>query len=180
MDKIIVFADGGCRNNQNAENVGGWGVVLQYNDQHKELYGGEKEYSNNVMELTSVIKALESIKTTHIPIEINVDSAYVLNGMSSWIHNWIKNGWRTSNKKPVANKELWIKLNDLIKEQSSVTFVKVKAHVGIELNELADQLANKAMDELGVKYIEKNINKTLQHFKNGNVSWLGNPKNKRK
>jgi ribonuclease HI len=148
MDKIIIYCDGGCRGNQNVENVGGWGAVLKYKEKVKELFGGEKNTTNNVMELTAAIKALEAIKTTHIPIQMYIDSAYVINGMNEWIHGWIKKGWKKSNKKPVENKELWIMLNELRNKQSSVEFIKVKGHDGVELNELADQLANKAMDEL--------------------------------
>ncbi|WP_368857068.1 ribonuclease HI [Neobacillus paridis] len=143
-----MYCDGGCRGNQNTENIGGWGVVFKYKDKVKEMYGGEKNTTNNIMELTAAIKALEAIKTTNIPIQMYIDSAYVINGMNEWIHGWIKNNWKKSNKKPVENKELWIKLNDLRNKQSSVEFIKVKGHDGVELNELADTLANKGMDEL--------------------------------
>ncbi|MBL4951048.1 ribonuclease HI [Neobacillus sp. YIM B02564] len=148
MEKVIIYCDGGCRGNQNTENIGGWGVVFKYKDKVKEMYGGEKNTTNNIMELTAAIKALEAIKTTNIPIQMYIDSAYVINGMNEWIHGWIKNNWKKSNKKPVENKELWIKLNDLRNKQSSVEFIKVKGHDGVELNELADTLANKGMDEL--------------------------------
>lgn len=148
MDNIIIFADGGCRGNQNAENVGGWGAVLKYKDKVKEIHGGQLNTTNNIMELTAAIKALESLKTTNIPVEMYIDSAYLINGVNEWIEGWIARGWRKSNKKPVENKELWIKLKELADKQSSVKFLKVKGHAGVELNELADQLANKAMDEL--------------------------------
>lgn len=148
MDKIVIYADGGCRGNQNETNIGGWGAVLQYKDKVKEICGGERNTTNNVMELTAAIKALEAIQTKNIPVQLHMDSAYVVNGLNEWIHNWVKKGWRKSNKKPVENKELWIKLNELRSEQSSVEVIKVKGHAGVELNELADQLANKAMDEL--------------------------------
>jgi ribonuclease HI len=148
MNKVIIFCDGGCRGNQNVENVGGWGAVLQYKDKVKEIYGGELNTTNNIMELTAAIKSLESLKTFHIPVEMNIDSAYVVNGMNEWIKGWIAKGWRKSNKKPVENKELWIKLKELADKQSNIKFIKVAGHSGVELNELADQLANKAMDEL--------------------------------
>ena len=148
MEKVIIYCDGGCRGNQNDENVGGWGVVFQYKGKTKELYGGQRNTTNNIMELTAAINALEAIKTTQIPIQMYIDSAYVINGMNEWIHGWIKKGWKKSNKKPVENKELWIKLNELRNKQSSVEFIKVKGHDGVELNELADTLANKAMDEV--------------------------------
>lgn len=148
MDNIIIYCDGGCRGNQNIENVGGWGAVLQYKGKHKEIRGGEKNTTNNIMELTAAIKALESLKTFHIPVEVHVDSAYVVNGMNDWVKGWIAKGWRKSNKKPVENKELWIKLKELADKQTKINFIKVAGHSGVELNELADQLANKAMDEL--------------------------------
>ncbi|MDT0160400.1 ribonuclease HI [Bacillus sp. AG4(2022)] len=148
MDKIIVYCDGACSGNQFDINIGGWGAVLQYKDKVKEICGGERNTTNNIMELTAAIKSLESIKTTNIPVEMYIDSAYVVNGMNDWIAGWIKKGWRKSNKKPVENKELWIQLNELRKRQSSVVFIKVKGHNGVELNELADALANKGMDQL--------------------------------
>lgn len=147
-DKLIVYCDGACSGNQFDENIGGWGAVLKYKDKVKEICGGEKNTTNNIMELTAAIKALETIKTTEIPIQMYIDSAYVVNGMNEWIQGWIKRGWRKSNKKPVENKELWIKLNELRNKQSSVEFIKVKGHDGVELNELADALANQGMDQL--------------------------------
>jgi ribonuclease HI len=148
LDNIIIYCDGGCRGNQNIENVGGWGAVFQYKGKSKELYGGELNTTNNIMELTAAIKALESLKTTNIPVEMYIDSAYVVNGMNDWIKGWIAKGWRKSNKKPVENKELWIRLKELADKQENIRFNKVLGHSGVELNELADQLANKAMDEL--------------------------------
>lgn len=148
MDKIIIYCDGACSGNQFAENVGGWGAVLNYKDHHKEVYGGEKNTTNNIMELTAVIKALETVKTNNIPVEVYADSAYVVNGMNEWICGWIKKNWKKSNKKPVENKELWMKLNELSNKQLDIKFMKVKGHDGVELNELADTLANKGMDEI--------------------------------
>lgn len=148
MDTIIVYCDGACSGNQFDENVGGWGAVLQYKGKVKEICGGEVNTTNNIMELTAAIKSLESVKSTDIPIEMYIDSAYVINGMNEWIHGWIKKNWKKSNKKPVENKELWVNLNELRNKQSSVKFIKVKGHDGVELNELADQLANKGMDEI--------------------------------
>lgn len=148
MEKIIIYCDGACSGNQFDENIGGWGAVLQYKGKQKEIFGGEKNTTNNIMELSAAIKSLEEIKTTDIPIEVYMDSAYVVNGMNQWIVGWIKKGWRKSNKKPVENKELWIQLNELRNKQTSVDFIKVKGHDGVELNELADALANQGMDQL--------------------------------
>ncbi|MED4883148.1 ribonuclease HI [Bacillus smithii] len=148
MDKIIIYCDGACSGNQFNKNVGGWGAVLKYKDKRKEIYGGEKNTTNNVMELTAAIKALAVLKTTNIPVEVYADSAYLVNGMNKWVHNWIKKGWKTAKKKPVENKELWIKLKELVDKQNDIKFIKVKGHNGIELNEKADELANKGMNEL--------------------------------
>ncbi|MEH7790469.1 ribonuclease H [Bacillus pumilus] len=100
------------------------------------------------MELTGVIEAFKYIKTNNIHIEVYADSAYVVNGMNNWVKNWIKNNWRKSNKKPVENKELWMELYELVNNQASVTFLKVKGHSGDVGNEKADELVNQAMDEL--------------------------------
>lgn len=148
MDKIIIYCDGACSGNQFDENIGGWGAVLKYKNKTKEIYGGEKNTTNNVMELTAAIKALEEIKTTNIPVEVYADSSYLVNGMNEWVHNWVKKGWKTAKKKPVENKELWVRLKELVDKQNDIKFIKVKGHNGIELNEKADELANKGMDEL--------------------------------
>ena len=148
MDRIIIWADGGCRGNQHETNIGGWGSIMKYQDKVKEIYGGEKNTTNNKMEITACIKSLEAIQTKHIPIEFYCDSAYVVNAMNDWITGWLKNNWRKSNKKPVENKELWQRLIELKDQQSSVKFLKVKGHSDNEGNNRADELANIAMDEL--------------------------------
>jgi ribonuclease HI len=148
MDRIIIYCDGACSGNQFEDNIGGWGAILLYKDKVKEIYGGSKNTTNNIMELTAVIKALEIINTTSIPIEVYSDSEYIVSGMNQWIMNWVKNGWRKSNKKPVENKDLWIRLNELVSKQQSVAFHKVKGHNGIELNERADALANKGIEQI--------------------------------
>lgn len=151
MDIITIYCDGGCRGNQTKENVGGWGVVLKYKDKTKELCGGKLNTTNNQMELLAVIKALESIHTTNIPIEICIDSQYVLVGITQWIYKWIANGWKTSNKKkPVENKELWMRLHELVNKQLTVQFIKVKGHSGVEFNELADKLANQGIEQIRI------------------------------
>ena len=146
MDKIIVFCDGGCRGNNQSENVGGYGIVLQYKEHVKEIYKGERNTTNNQQELKGAIVALESIKTTHIPIVIHSDSAYVINGITQWVKGWKKKGWKKGDGKTPENLELWKRLDELVNMQSDIVFCKVKGHSGVELNELADLLANKAMD----------------------------------
>ena len=149
MDKIIVFCDGGTRNNQDpTNNVGGYGIVLQYKGRTKEIYKGERNTTNNQQELKGVIVALESIKTTHIPIAIHSDSAYVVNGITQWVKGWKKKGWKKGDGKTPENLELWKRLDELVNMQSDIVFCKVKGHSGVELNELADELANRAMDDV--------------------------------
>ena len=122
VDAIIIYIDGGCRGNQKDKNVGGWGAVLKYKEHMKTLYGGEQNTPNNKMELTAAIMALRTLKTTHIPVRVYCDSSYVVNGMNNWVKRWIKKG-----------------------RISDFQWIKVKGHSGIELNELADKLANKGM-----------------------------------
>lgn len=148
MDKITIYADGGSRNNGKPNSIGGWGVYIQYKGHTKELWGGEKGVTNNKMELTSAIRALQAIKTTHIPIEIMMDSAYVVNGMNEWVKGWKKRGWKKADKKPVENVELWKYLDELAEMQDDLEWIKVKGHVGVEGNEKADELANRGMDEV--------------------------------
>lgn len=147
--EIIIFTDGGCRGNGKENNYGGWGAVLSYNNKTKEIYGGEKDTSNNKMELTSIIKALQTLKTKNIPVRVHMDSAYVVDGINSWVAGWKKRGWKKADKKPILNLELWKELDNLVSSFEDIQILKVKAHVGIELNELADELANRGMDEVG-------------------------------
>lgn len=146
-DKIIIYCDGACSGNQYEKNVGGWGAVLQYKDRVKEIYGGEKNTTNNRMELTACIKALEQVKLKNARIEIYCDSAYIVNCFrQGWRLKWQRNGWMTSKKEPVENRDLWEQLISLV-DQHQVAFQKVKGHAGVELNERADQLANRGMAE---------------------------------
>lgn len=148
MDKIIIYTDGACSGNQNETNYGGWGVVLRQGNNTKELFGGVVNTTNNKMELQGAIEGLKALKQTDIPVELYSDSNYVIQGISSWIHGWKKNGWKNASKKPVENKELWIELDDLRSKFTDVQFIKVKGHNGVELNELADDLANKGVDSV--------------------------------
>ena len=148
MDKIIVYCDGGCRGNNQSENIGGYGIVLQYKEHVKEIYKGERNTTNNQQELKGAIVALESIKSNTIPIVIHSDSAYVINGITQWVKGWKKKGWKKGDGKTPENLELWKRLDELVNMQSDIVFCKVKGHSGVELNELADELANRAMDEI--------------------------------
>jgi len=147
MKNIDIYTDGACRGNGKPENIGGYGIVLIYDGNIKEAYKSFVNTTNNIMELLSVIEALKMIKE---PCAVNVfsDSAYVVNAVSQkWLNSWQKNGWRTSTKDPVKNKELWLQLLDLLSIHK-VEFIKVKGHSDNEWNNRCDQLANMAMDEI--------------------------------
>lgn len=143
MADITVFTDGACRGNPGP---GGWGAVLESGRHRKELKGGELQTTNNRMELTAAIRALESLKR---PSEVNLytDSQYVRRGITEWLQNWKKRGWRTAGKKPVKNVDLWQQLEQLAR-QHTVHWHWVKGHSGHAGNERADRLANLAIDEL--------------------------------
>ncbi len=140
---VEIFTDGGCRGNPG---VGGWGVLLRYGGVEKKLWGGESSTTNNRMELLAVIRALEAIKRS-VPLHITTDSKYVKDGITQWIHNWKKNGWKTSAKKPVKNVDLWQQL-DLLVQEHQVEWGWIKGHSGHRENEIADELANRGMDEV--------------------------------
>jgi len=138
--KVIIHTDGACSGNPGP---GGWGAVLQYGGKLKELKGGAALTTNNQMELTAAIEALSAL-TRPCEIELHTDSNYVKDGLTKWIHGWKKNGWRTADKKPVKNTELWQAL-DAATQRHSIDWRWVKGHNGDEMNERADQLANEGM-----------------------------------
>lgn len=140
---VIIYTDGACSGNPGP---GGWGAVLFYGEHRKELHGGETNTTNNRMELMAAISALELLKRP-CTIDIHTDSQYVKNGIISWIHNWKKNGWRTADKKPVKNDELWKRL-DAALTPHTVRWHWVKGHAGHEHNERADELARQGIAEL--------------------------------
>jgi ribonuclease HI len=145
MPEVVrIYTDGACRGNPGP---GGWGAVLRFGDKEKLLYGGDPETTNNRMELTAVIKALECLKGNKWPVEITTDSKYVLQGITEWIAGWKRKGWKTASKKPVLNVELWQELDALV-SQFQINWHWVKGHSGHPENELADQLANRGIDEL--------------------------------
>lgn len=148
MDKIYVYCDGGCRGNGKESNIGGWGVYLVYKNHTKELYGHARNTTNNIMELTACIEGLKAITKKDLPVEVVMDSNYVIKGITEWVDNWVKKGWKTANKTPVENKELWMRLLELKNEFKDIRFVKVKGHSTNIGNNKADELANKAMDEI--------------------------------
>ena len=139
-DKVTIHTDGACSGNPGP---GGWGVVLRYGEREKELKGGERLTTNNRMELTAAIEALNALKRPMV-VELHTDSVYVKDGLTKWIHGWKKNGWRTADKKPVKNVELWQAL-DLAVQRHTIEWHWVKGHNGDEMNERADALANEGM-----------------------------------
>ncbi len=148
-EKIIIYTDGACSNNQEDNNIGGYGAVMIYKGHRKEIYGGQKNTTNNIMEMKAIIQALKLLKTYDIPVEVYTDSAYISNCINQkWYEKWVKNGWKTANKKPVKNKELWKEIIDFINKINEITFHKVKGHSGVELNERADDLANKGIESI--------------------------------
>lgn len=176
MKTIYLYTDGACSGNQHESNVGGYGAILQYGEHLKEIYGGEKNTTNNIMELLGVIEAMKLIKDKNVNIEVYSDSAYVVECFKKkWYVNWEKNGWKTSKKTPVENRELWEELLALVRSFNQVTFFKVKGHLDvnktaevnkwykkfivqrnieledylylIQMNNRADELANIGMDE---------------------------------
>jgi ribonuclease HI len=144
MQKIVeIFTDGACRGNPGP---GGWGVLLRSGGREKQLCGGEKETTNNRMELMAAIEGLKALKQA-CHVRITTDSQYVRKGITEWIHRWKINNWRNSAKKPVKNADLW-KILDALVEQHEIEWHWVKGHSGHAENELADQLANQGIDQL--------------------------------
>ncbi len=137
MDEVIIYTDGACSGNPGP---GGWASVLMYKDNKKEISGGLKNTTNNVMELTAVIEALKLLKFD-CNVKVYSDSAYVVNAFNQkWIYNWIKNNWKTANKEPVKNEQLWKELYALTKIHN-VEFIKVKGHSTNVMNNRCDELA---------------------------------------
>ena len=148
-EKIVIYCDGACSNNQQKDNRGGWGAILLYQGKTKEISGGERNTTNNRMELLACIRALEAVKNRSLPVEVHTDSAYLANCLlQKWYLRWQRNGWLTAGKKPVENKDLWLRLLALKDKFTHVSFHKVAGHSHVELNERADQLAREAIQTL--------------------------------
>ena len=143
LSKIEIFTDGACRGNPGP---GGWGALLRAGRHEKELFGGESETTNNRMELTAAIKALEALKKPSV-VCLTTDSQYVRKGITEWLKGWKQKGWKNSQKKPVKNADLW-KLLDQQNQRHKVEWKWVKGHSGHPENEKADELANRGIDEL--------------------------------
>ena len=137
---IKIYTDGACKGNPG---VGGWGAIIMQDEKNIELFGGENETTNNRMELIAVIMALKEI-SSNLELTIYTDSTYVQKGISEWIKNWKVNNWRSSSKKPVKNKDLWIELDEAVGSRK-INWEWVKGHAGNEGNEKADELANQGV-----------------------------------
>ncbi|MDD5228592.1 MAG: ribonuclease HI [Methylococcales bacterium] len=142
-EPVIIYTDGACRGNPGK---GGWGVILRYKGTIKELHGGERDTTNNRMELMAAIAALEALKKPCV-VQLHIDSKYVLDGITKWLPNWKKAGWKTAAKKPVKNEDLWRRLDTAI-QPHAIDWRWVKGHSGNLGNERADALANLGVDSL--------------------------------
>lgn len=140
---MIIYTDGACKGNPGP---GGWGVLMQYKDVKKELYGGEKQTTNNRMELTAAIEALSALKRPS-QIDLHTDSKYVLQGITEWLQNWKRRGWKTAGNRAVKNEDLWRRLDALI-QQHDIQWIWVKGHSGNPGNDTADALANKGIEQI--------------------------------
>ncbi len=140
QEKIIIYTDGACSGNPG---VGGWGAILMFKESEKKISGGSKDTTNNQMEIRAVIEALKIIKRPS-QIIVNTDSKYVMDGITKWINGWKKNGWRTADRKPVKNNELWQEL-DIEVSKHKIEWRWVKGHSGDKYNDIADELAREAI-----------------------------------
>ena len=140
---VDIFTDGACKGNPG---VGGWGVLLKYEGCVQELFGGEKQTTNNRMELLATIRALEALNKS-CKIRLHTDSQYVQKGISEWIYSWKNRGWLTASKKPVKNADLWQQL-DHLSQQHEIEWIWVRGHAGHEGNEHADELANRGVTQV--------------------------------
>ena len=143
MKQVEIFTDGACRGNPGP---GGWGVLMRYGDAERKLYGGAADTTNNRMELQAAIEGLKALKE-RCQVSLTTDSIYVKNGITTWLEGWKNKGWKTAGRKPVKNVDLWQALDEQ-NQRHDVEWHWVKGHSGHPENELADQLANKGIDEL--------------------------------
>jgi ribonuclease HI len=143
LKQVEIFTDGACRGNPGP---GGWGVLLRYRDTERKLYGGEAETTNNRMELRAAIEGLKALSEP-CEVALTTDSVYVRSGITSWLANWKQKGWKTASRKPVKNVDLWQALDEQ-NQRHRVEWHWVKGHSGHRENEIADQLANRGIDEM--------------------------------
>jgi ribonuclease HI len=152
VKKITIYTDGACKGNPGP---GGWGALLEYNGRKKALKGGEPQTTNNRMELTAAISALESLREA-CEVTLFTDSKYVMHGLTEWLPGWKARGWRTADKKPVKNQDLWERLDTAV-QRHQVDWLWVKGHAGDPGNEAADQLANEGIEEMKAAGAAENV-----------------------
>ena len=145
MKVVNIYTDGACSGNQNETNIGGWGAVLEYGEHRKELFGGERNTTNNRMEMLAVIRALEFLKRP-CRVTLTTDSQYVKNGITQWIRQWKRRGWRKADGQAVLNKDLWQRL-DALCNQHEVDWNWVRGHTGHPENETVDRLAREGIQK---------------------------------
>lgn len=143
---VDIYTDGACKGNPGP---GGWGVLLRYGGHEREIWGGEPATTNNRMELTAVIRALEALKRP-CRVRLHTDSQYVQKGITEWLPNWKRRGWRTADNKPVKNAELWRAL-DALAGRHDIEWIWVRGHAGHDGNERADELANRGCQEVAMR-----------------------------
>jgi ribonuclease HI len=146
-EPVHIYTDGACKGNPGP---GGWGAWLRHGEREKELFGGERSTTNNRMELTAVIEALASLKR-RCRVVLHTDSQYVQLGITEWLPNWVRRGWKTADRKPVKNADLWQRLQELA-ARHDVEWRWVKGHAGIDGNERADQLANRGVESVSAPH----------------------------
>ena len=156
---VNVYTDGACKGNPG---IGGWGAWLKYGDHARELFGGEAHTTNNRMEMLAVIRALEALNRRCL-IKLHTDSKYVQQGITEWIHNWKKRGWKTADKKPVKNQDQWQELDGLAAKHR-ITWKWLKGHAGHALNERCDRLAGDAMADIRKKFSPAQLRAALADF----------------
>lgn len=152
MKKITVYTDGACKGNPGP---GGWGVLLEYNGRQKTMHGGEPQTTNNRMEMMAAISALETLREA-CEITLFTDSKYVMQGLTEWLPGWKARGWKTASKQPVKNQDLWERLDAAV-QRHKIEWRWVKGHAGDPGNEMADQLANKGIEQMQAASAAENV-----------------------
>ncbi|MGN6554123.1 MAG: ribonuclease HI [Verrucomicrobiota bacterium] len=164
LKEVIIHTDGGCSGNPGP---GGWAAVLRYGDKAKEISGGEMATTNNRMELRAAIEALQVLKEA-CSVTLFTDSEYVRNGITAWIHNWRRSGWRTKDKKPVKNADLWQQL-DTETRRHTIEWKWLKGHAGHADNERCDVLAGNQMSAIRKKHTKDELHRAVEAFRNGSA-----------